>query len=54
MSQSEERLKKGEKAAKIGFIVVAFLGVAKGVGGFTSSSVSLLTQAIDSYPMSSP
>ena len=39
---------KGERVAKIGFIVVTILGAAKGVVGYLSSSVSLQAQAVDS------
>lgn len=39
---------KGEGVAKLGFAAVAFIGTVKGVVGWYSGSVSLLTQAVDS------
>lgn len=39
---------EGEKVTKISFIVVAILGVIKGVVGIISGSVSLQAQAVDS------
>lgn len=39
---------KGEQVTKISFIVVAVLGIIKGVIGFISGSVSLKAQAVDS------
>ena len=46
--ESVESFDKGEKAAKIGFFTVALIGVVKGFIGWTSGSLSLLAQAIDS------
>jgi len=40
---------RGERASMIGFIAVAFIGVLKGFVGFTSGSVSLLAQALESF-----
>ena len=45
---SVESFGKGEKAAKIGFFTVALVGIVKGIIGWTSGSLSLLAQAIDS------
>ena len=45
---SVESFGKGEKAAKIGFFSVALIGIVKGIIGWTSGSLSLLAQAIDS------
>ncbi len=45
---SIEVFDKGEQVAKIGFIVVAVLGVVKGSVGLMSGSISLQAQAVDS------
>jgi len=49
MSKSVESFSRGEKAAKIGFLVVALIGAVKGVVGFASASVSLLAQAMRAH-----
>jgi cation diffusion facilitator family transporter len=43
-----ETLKEGERAAKIGFLAVAVLGVVKGVVGWYTGSLSVKAQAVDS------
>jgi cation diffusion facilitator family transporter len=40
---------RGEKAAKVGFLIVSVVGALKGLVGFFSGSVSLLAQSIDSF-----
>jgi cation diffusion facilitator family transporter len=49
MEDSEDLFGRGEKAAKIGFLVVSIVGALKGLIGFFSGSVSLLAQSIDSF-----
>lgn len=46
--EHRESLKRGERAAKIGFIAVALIGVVKGYVGLSTGSVSLIAQAVDS------
>ena len=46
--ERRELLKRGERAAKIGFIAVALIGVVKGYVGLLTGSVSLTAQAVDS------
>jgi cation diffusion facilitator family transporter len=41
-------LEKGEKATKVSSFVVALIGLAKGIVGVFSGSISLLAQAVDS------
>ena len=41
-------LNKGENTAKVAFLVVAVIGIIKGVIGYISGSVSLMAQATDS------
>ena len=49
MVEHDELFHRGEKASIIGFIAVAFIGILKGFVGFTSGSVSLLAQALESF-----
>ena len=48
MENDDILFKQGERAAKIGFVCVAFIGIVKGLIGYSSGSISLLTQSIDS------
>ena len=41
-------LEKGEKTAKFSSVIVATIGLAKGIVGVFSGSISLLAQAVDS------
>lgn len=44
----EGLINKGEKTVKIGFLIVLVIGVAKGITGILSGSVSVIAQTVDS------
>ncbi|MCK4582607.1 cation diffusion facilitator family transporter [Candidatus Bathyarchaeota archaeon] len=48
MDRKTELFERGERVAKVGFAAVAFMGAVKGVVGWSSGSISLLAQAVDS------
>ena len=48
MGSHDELFGEGEKAAKLGFLAVALIGLVKGTIGYISGSVSLLAQSVDS------
>lgn len=49
LTRQKSSLKKGAEIARLSSLVVAFIGITKGVVGFYSASVALLAQAADSF-----
>ena len=47
MEDAGNLFRRGEKAAKVGFLAVSIVGALKGLVGLFSGSVSLLAQSIE-------